>query len=94
MKLLIVEDKKNICQTIAKHLKDEGYAVDACYDGSDASPISKARGMTPSFWISCCRRRRHHSVKTLRNRKLKTPVLLLTAKILHRGQGQRAGQRR
>ena len=36
MKLLIVEDEKRLCQTVAKHLKDEGYTVDMCYDGSDA----------------------------------------------------------
>ena len=39
MKLLIVEDEKRLCQTVAKHLKDEGYTVDMCYDGSDA-PVS------------------------------------------------------
>ncbi len=37
MKLLIVEDeKKRLCQTIAKHLKAEGYTIDTCYNGSDA----------------------------------------------------------
>lgn len=81
MKLLIVEDKKNICQTIAKHLKDEGYAVDACYDGSDALAYIEGTEydaivldiMLPGVdGITV--------LKTLRNRKLKTPVLLLTAK--------------
>ena len=36
MKLLIVEDEKRLCQTVAKHLKAEGYAVDFCHDGKDA----------------------------------------------------------
>ena len=36
MKLLIVEDEKRLCQTVAKHLKAEGYAVDFCHDGTDA----------------------------------------------------------
>ena len=36
MKLLIVEDEKRLCQTIAKHLKAEGYTIDTCYNGSDA----------------------------------------------------------
>ena len=29
MKLLIVEDEKRLCQTVAKHLKGEGYTIDA-----------------------------------------------------------------
>ena len=36
MKLLIVEDETRLCQTVSKHLKAEGYAVDACHDGADA----------------------------------------------------------
>lgn len=36
MRLLIVEDEKQICDTIAKRLYDIGYEVDTCYDGEDA----------------------------------------------------------
>lgn len=81
MKLLIVEDKKSICQTIAKHLKDEGYTVDTCFDGADALAYIEGTEydaiildiMLPGVdGITVLR--------TIRSQKLKTPVLLLTAK--------------
>ena len=81
MILLIVEDKKIIFQTIAKHLKDEGYTVDTCFDGADALAYIEGTEydaiildiMLPGVdGITVLR--------TIRGQKLKTPVLLLTAK--------------
>lgn len=81
MKLLIVEDEKRLCQTVAKHLKSDGYTVDTCYDGSDALDYINGTEydavildiMLPGLdGISV--------LKKIRSRKLKTPVLLLTAK--------------
>ena len=36
MRLLIVEDEKQICDTVAKSLYAVGYEVDTCYDGEEA----------------------------------------------------------
>ena len=36
MRLFIVEDEKEICDTVAKSLYDAGYEVDTCYDGKEA----------------------------------------------------------
>lgn len=81
MKLLIVEDEKRLCQTVAKHLKDEGYTVDMCYDGSDALDYINGTEydavildiMLPGIdGISV--------LKKIRAKKLNTPVLLLTAR--------------
>ena len=36
MRLLVVEDQKDLSEIIVRKLKNEGYAVDACYDGKDA----------------------------------------------------------
>ncbi len=81
MKLLIVEDEKRLCQTVAKHLKAEGYAVDFCHDGKDAFDYMAGTEfdavildiMLPGLdGISV--------LKTMRSQKVKTPVLLLTAK--------------
>lgn len=36
MRLLIVEDEKELCDTIAKSLYAAGYEVDTCYDGDEA----------------------------------------------------------
>ena len=36
MRILIVEDERALCDTLAKSLKQKGYEVDACYDGDSA----------------------------------------------------------
>ena len=36
LRLLIVEDEKQICDTVAKSLYAVGYEVDTCYDGGEA----------------------------------------------------------
>ena len=36
MRLLIVEDEKELCDTVAKSLYQSGYEVDTCYDGNEA----------------------------------------------------------
>ena len=36
MRLLVVEDQKDLSEIIVRKLKSEGYAVDACYDGKEA----------------------------------------------------------
>jgi len=36
LRLLIVEDEKKLCDTIAKTLYQAGYEVDTCYDGDEA----------------------------------------------------------
>ena len=36
LRLLIVEDEKELCDTVAKTLYHAGYEIDTCYDGSEA----------------------------------------------------------
>ena len=36
MRLLIVEDEKQMCDTVARSLYSAGYEVDTCYDGAEA----------------------------------------------------------
>ena len=36
MRLLVVEDQKDLNKIIAKHLTAEGYSVDSCFDGEEA----------------------------------------------------------
>ena len=33
MRILIVEDERALCDTLAKSLKRKGYETDVCYDG-------------------------------------------------------------
>ncbi len=81
MKILIVEDEKRLCGTIAKHLKDEGYATDKCYDGGevmdylagteyDAVVLDVMLPGIDGFTV----------LKEMRQKKMTVPVLILTAK--------------
>lgn len=81
MKLLIVEDEKRLCETIAKYFKEQGYTIDTCFDGNDALDYINGTEydaivldiMLPGLdGISV--------LKRIRSKKLTTPVLLLTAK--------------
>ena len=36
MRILVVEDEKELCQTIEEGLRIDGFEVDTCYDGEDA----------------------------------------------------------
>lgn len=39
MRILVVEDEMELCGAIAEGLELDGYAVDACYDGSEAHQL-------------------------------------------------------
>lgn len=45
MRILIVEDEIDLCETIAEGLQIDGYAVDTCYDGKEACELA----MTETF---------------------------------------------
>lgn len=81
MKLLIAEDERTLCLTVAKYMKDEGYTIDMCHNGKDALLYIEGTEydaivldiMMPGMdGLSL--------LKVLRKKGIKTPVLLLTAK--------------
>ena len=39
MRILVVEDEQELCESIAKGLRLDGYEVDTCFDGEDAWEI-------------------------------------------------------
>ena len=39
MRLLVVEDEKDLNHIIAKTLRDAGYVVETCYDGTGRRPL-------------------------------------------------------
>jgi two-component system copper resistance phosphate regulon response regulator CusR len=81
MRLLIVEDQKQLCGNIARYLKSEGYTSDCCYNGSDALDYLGAAEydavildiMLPGIDGLAV-------LNKMRSSGNKTPVLLLTAR--------------
>ena len=81
MRILVVEDEKKIAEFIRRGLKEEGYAVDMAHDGEEGLFLAKTNDydlvlldlMLPKLdGLTLC--------KKLKAAKIKTPVIMLTAK--------------
>ncbi len=80
VKILVVDDDKNICELIGLYLKKEGFAVEYAYDGEEA--LARFKSFSPDLLvldlmlpkldgISVCREIRASS---------NVPIIMLTAK--------------
>lgn len=81
MRILVVEDEKKIADFVKRGLKEEGYAVDAAYDGEEGLFLAKTNDydlilldlMLPKIdGLTIC--------KKLKDLKVKAPIIMLTAK--------------
>ena len=81
MRILVVEDEKKIADFIKRGLKEEGYAVDAAYDGEEGLFLARTNDydlilldlMLPKLdGLTLC--------KKLKEAKVKARVIMLTAK--------------
>jgi two-component system, OmpR family, copper resistance phosphate regulon response regulator CusR len=81
MRILVVEDNKRLNDSLRLTLEDDGYAVDSVYDGEDGEEMGLMNVydviildiMLPGKdGVQVCR--------DLRNKHIKTPVLILTAR--------------
>ena len=81
MRILLVEDDRRLNQSLKMSLVEEGYAVDAAFDGEEGEAFTETAPydaiildvMLPlKDGLEVCR--------TLRQRRINTPILLLTAR--------------
>ena len=82
MRILLVEDDKNLSDAIAEHLQKEGYLTDCCYDGETA--LSYALHTEYAYDIVLLDRMLPildglTVVKAMRQKQIFTPVLIITA---------------
>lgn len=81
MRLLVVEDEKNLNETISKRLTKSGYSVDSCFDGEDALYyIENTQYDGIILDVMMPKLNGFEVLRTIRKRKILTPVLMLTAK--------------
>lgn len=81
MKILVVEDEKDLNNIISKYLKKEGYGVDSALDGEEALDfINMSQYDLILADIMMPRLNGYELVTRLREKNIKTPVLYLTAK--------------
>ena len=80
MKILVVDDEKTLVKGMKFNLENEGYAVDACYDGETAVELARANDyavilldlMMPRMdGLEACQRIREFST---------VPIIMLTAR--------------
>ena len=81
MRLLVVEDEKYLNRTISERLSRRGYTVDSCFDGEDALYyIENTQYDGIILDVMMPKINGFEVLRTIRDKKILTPVLMLTAK--------------
>ncbi|MBR5488492.1 MAG: response regulator, partial [Firmicutes bacterium] len=81
MRLLVVEDEKNLNKLITKKLTSEGYTVDSCFDGLEAMDyLSMASYDGVISDVMMPRLDGFQMLQKMRQQGNSTPVLFLTAR--------------
>lgn len=81
MRILVVEDERDLNRIITKRLKDSGYTVDACFDGLDALDYLQSASYDAAiFDVMMPKLDGFGAVRRMRERGDSTPVLFLTAR--------------
>ena len=81
MRILLVEDNRRLSNSLKASLADDGYAVDVAYDGVEGQELAE---MTPYdviiLDIMLPMRDGLEVCRELRNQRINTPILMLTAR--------------
>lgn len=81
MKLLVVEDEKDLNRIIVRHLKAEGYSVDSCFDGETAIDYLEGAPYDGVLLdVMLPKKNGFEVLETVRKKGVQTPVLFLTAR--------------
>lgn len=81
MRVLVVEDEKDLNNIICKKLKVEGYSVDSCFNGSDALDYIEVTSYDIIVMdIMMPKKDGYEVTQSIRANGNKTPILFLTAK--------------
>lgn len=81
MRALVAEDEKDLNKVISKRLSSAGYSVDSCYDGAEAQAFLELGVFDVAILdIMMPIQSGLEVVQNIRQKRIMTPVLLLTAK--------------
>ncbi len=81
MKILVIEDEKKVANFLQKGLKEEQYVVDVAYDGLDGEHLATTNDYDLILLdIMLPGKDGIEILKTLRQRQINIPVIMLTAK--------------
>ncbi len=94
MKILVIEDEKKIANLLQKGLREQGYTADICHDGNEGLERASTTPYEAIILDIMLPGRDGLSVlRMLRERKVTTPVMVLTARgeVNERVEGLNAG---
>lgn len=81
MRILVVEDEKKVAAFIKRGLEEEGYSVDAAYDGAEGVQLAESASYDLLIMdVMLPKKDGLTVVKELRQAGRSTPVLMLTAR--------------
>jgi len=81
MRLLVAEDEKHLNKTLTERLTKIGYTIDSCFDGEDALYyIENTQYDGIILDVMMPKINGFDVLRTIREKKILTPVLILTAK--------------
>lgn len=81
MRILVVEDERDLNAIITRKLQADGYSVDSCFDGEEATDCMKVAEYDGVILDIMMPRKDGLTVlREMREKNDRTPVLLLTAK--------------
>lgn len=94
MRVLVVEDEKNMNRLISEAMEDEGYSVDSCFDGREAIDYAEAAEYDVIILdVNLPGCDGFTVVERLRERNCSAPVIFLTARdsVMDKVTGLNAG---
>lgn len=81
MRILVVEDERDLNRIICKRLAAAGYSTDACYDGREALDYLEGTDYDAAiFDVMMPRMDGFTALRRMRERGDKTPIMMLTAR--------------
>src|SRR5512143_1701608 len=81
MRILLVEDNRQLSRSLKLSLEEDGYAVDAAFDGEEGQDLAELAPYDAIILDILLPRKDGLSVcRELRDRRVNTPILMLTAR--------------
>jgi DNA-binding response OmpR family regulator len=81
MRILLVEDNQRLSEALRMTLEEDGYAVDAAYDGLDGEEMGLISGYDVIILdIMLPKKDGMEVCRELRDKRVSTPILMLTAR--------------
>ncbi len=95
MRILLIEDNRRLSDVLRRTLEEDGYVVDTAYDGVEGEDLALITSYSLIILDVMLPKRDGIEVcRSLRDQRVATPILMLTARDCAQRPRYRIGQRR